>query len=183
MGQAKGSAMSGAVRFLQAKREEAEGVLATDLHHYLDGTVSASTWYPEEDLIALLRAVLRLVPGARDQVLEEMGRMTARDHCEGTYRHLIEGGDLGNLGIRAFALWGAMHDTGEMAVIESVPGRARLALGGYAHASEELCKITRGYILEVLHLNEVEVEAVKRECAAKGGPACVWDLIQEKPEA
>ena len=182
MAQVKGSAMNGAVRFLRIKREDAEPLLSTELLHYLDETVSASAWYPEEDLLALVQAMLRLIPGSRDEVLEEMGRQTAREHSEGTYGHLIDGGDLNNLGIRAFALWGAMHDTGEMAIIEHEPGRARLALGGYQHASEELCKITRGYILEVLRLNDLEATAEKLDCAATGGPACVWDLRVEKSD-
>lgn len=183
MAKVKGSALDGAVRFLAAKRDEAERLLPVELHHYLDERISVSAWYPEEDLVSLVRAMVRLIPGDRDEVLEEMGRITARQHLEGTYGHLIRGGDLRNLGIRGFALWGAMHDSGEMAVIEEAPGRVRLALSGYGHPSEELCGISRGYILEVLRLNGVVVESVKLHCAVKGDPACVWDLIQVETEA
>lgn len=176
MAKVKGSALDGAVRFLRAQREQAEPLLATNLLHYLDESVSAAAWYPEEDLVALIRVLLRLIPGARDQVLEEMGRVTAREHLERTYSHLIEGGDVRNLRIRAFSLWSAMHDSGEMRITEQEPGRVRLDLSGYGHPSEELCQISRGYILEVLRLNGISAEAEKLACAVRGDASCAWNF-------
>jgi hypothetical protein len=176
MAKVKGSALDGAVRFLCAQREKAETLLPTSLLHYLDERVSLAAWYPEEDLVGLIRVMLRLIPGARDEVLEEMGRVTAREHLERTYSHLIEGGDLRNLRIRAFSLWSAMHDSGELRMTEQEPGRVRLELSGYGHPSEELCKISRGYILEVLRLNGIVAEARKIACSVRGEPACIWDF-------
>jgi hypothetical protein len=176
MAKVKGSALDGAVRFLRAQREKAETLLPTSLLHYLDERVSPAAWYPEEDLVGLIRVMLRLIPGSRDEVLEEMGRITARAHLERTYSHLIEGGDLRNLRIRAFSLWSAMHDSGELRMTEQEPGRVRLELSGYGHPSEELCKISRGYILEVLRLNGISAQAEKIACAVRGERACVWDL-------
>jgi len=172
----KGSAVEGAVRFLAANREAAEPLLATSLLHYLDESISTASWYPEEDLVALVQAMLRLIPGKRDEVLEQMGRATAREHLERTYTHLIEHGGPRNLGIRAFALWSAMHDSGEMHVIDQSVGSMRLSLSGYAHPSEELCKISCGYILEVLAQNGIEAEVKKISCAVTGDEACLWDF-------
>lgn len=175
MAKVKGSAMDGAVQALVAQRDTAERLLPTHLHHYLDDTISPAAWYPEADLVALIQVLLRLVPGDRDAVLEEMGRAAAREHLEGTYTHLIEGGAVRNLGIRASALWSAMHDSGRMRVSESEPGRLRLELAGYGHPSDELCQISRAYILEVLRLNGIPAEAEKLACAVRGDEACVWD--------
>jgi hypothetical protein len=176
MSKVKGSALEGAVLFLSQRRDEARSMLPARLQHYLDERISASAWYPEEDLVALIRTMLRLLPGERDQVLADMGRATAREHMEGTYAHLIEGGRVRNLGIRAATLWSAMHDSGQMAVTDSAPGRVRLELAGYGHPSEELCKISCGYIHEVLRLNGIETEPVKLACAVAGDEACVWDF-------
>jgi len=183
MAKVKGSAMEGAVRFLADQRDAAERILPTPLLRYLDETISASAWYPEEDLVVLIQALLRLIPGEREGVLEEMGRSSARDHLEGTYSHLIEGGEVRNLGIRASALWSSMHDSGKMRVTESEPGRVRLELEGYEHPSEELCQISRGYVLEVLMLNGIEASAEKIACSLEGTAACVWDIRYEEAPA
>ncbi|HKJ23603.1 MAG TPA: hypothetical protein VKB65_02185 [Myxococcota bacterium] len=182
MAKVKGSAVDGAVRFLAAQREAAEPLLPTHLLHYLDETISTASWYPEEDLVELIRVILRLIPGKRDQVLEQMGRTTAREHLERTYTHLIEHGGPRNLGIRAFTLWGAMHDSGEMHVIDQSIGSMRLSLSGYVQPSEELCKISRGYILEVLLQNGIDAETKKLSCAVRGDDACVWDFFWD-PES
>ena len=176
MSKVKGSAMEGAVRFLASKREAAEPLLATPLLHYLDERISTASWYPEEDLVALIQVMLRLIPGDRDEGLEQMGRSTARGHLERTYTHLIENGGPRNLGIRAFALWSAMHDSGEMHVVDQSIGSMRLSLSGYGHPSEELCKISCGYILEVLAQNGIYAEVTKLSCAVTGDEACVWDF-------
>jgi hypothetical protein len=176
MAKVKGSALAGAVRFLRSRREEAEARIPVDLRHYLDERIQLAAWYPEEDLVDLIRVLLDLLPAERDAALEEMGRQTARQHMEGAYGHLIEGGDPANLRIRAAALWSSMHDSGRMEVTDQAPGRVRLELSGYGHPSEELCKISRGYILEVLRLNGIPARAEKRSCAVAGDPACAWDF-------
>jgi len=177
MGKVKGSALEGAVRFLAAQREAAEPLLSTELLHYLDESVASSAWYPEEDLVEVIRVMLRLMPGTREQILLDMGRATARAHKTGIYGHLIEDGGPRNLGIRAFTLWTAMHDTGEMHVVDQSVGSMRLRLSGYAHPSDELCRISCGYILEVLAQNGIDAEVTKHGCAARGDEACVWDFV------
>jgi hypothetical protein len=177
MGKAKGSAIEGVVRFLGARREQAESLLPIALLRYLDGSVSAGDWYPEEDLLGLLRTAIRLVPGGRDDVLEEMGRSAVGSHMEKTYAHLIEGGGPDNLNLRAFSLWKAMHDTGEMYLLDQSVGSMRLQLSGFALPSEELCAIIRGYVLGVLEANGIEAEARTVACAARGDDACVWDFL------
>jgi hypothetical protein len=179
--QVKGSAIEGAVRFIRLQRERAEPLLPESLHRYLDETVSRAAWYPEEDLVALIRVMLRLLPGERDEVLETMGRQTARHHLKSTYAHLIEGGGPRNLGIRAATLWSSMHDSGQMQVDEQDDGAIRLSLSGYGHPSEELCKISRGYILEVLLQNGIEAEARKLACVVDGADACVWEFRWKAP--
>jgi len=176
MAKVKGSALEGAVRFLRSRRTEAVARTPEDLRHYLDERIQLAAWYPEEDLVDLIRVLLDLMPADRDAALEAMGRQTARDHLDGAYGHLIEGGDPRNLRIRAASLWSSMHDTGCMEVTDQSPGRVRIELSGYGHPSEELCKISRGYILEVLRLNGIPAEVTQRGCAVAGDPACAWEF-------
>lgn len=176
MGKAKGSTLDGAVRFLRLDRAEAERQLPEELRHYLDDEIAISSWYPESDLLGLIQAIVAMLPGERDAVLAEMGRITVREHLEGAYAHLIEGGDGRNLSIRAQSLWASMHDTGKLKATEQEPGRIRLSLSGYALPSEELCAITRGYMQGILSLNGLDARVVKLQCAARGDTSCLWDM-------
>src|SRR4029453_12144455 len=78
MGRAKGIALLDAVKFLRARRDDAGDVLAPELHKYLDEQIGTSSWYPEEDLVALIRAVAKLLPGPIDRALMMMGERGAR---------------------------------------------------------------------------------------------------------
>jgi len=46
--------------------------------------------------------------------------------------------------------------------------------------SEELCRISRGYLLEVPRLNGITAEAEKLSCAGLGDAVCAWDLHSEQ---
>lgn len=182
MAKAKGSTLDGAIRFLLLERATAERRLPEALRHYLDEGVSIAAWYPETDLLGLVRVITDMLPGDRAQILREMGRITAREHLEGAYAHLIEGGHTRNLSIRAQTLWSAMHDTGRLRVERQGPGRLRLELSEYALPSEELCGITGGYLDEMLRLNGVLCEIEKHDCAAQGDASCTW-LLTWDPDA
>ncbi|MFI5315367.1 MAG: hypothetical protein ACHQ6T_06690, partial [Myxococcota bacterium] len=62
MGRVKGIAILDAVKFLRARRDEALEVLPPRIHSYLDGQVGTSMWYPEADLVELIRGVAKLLP-------------------------------------------------------------------------------------------------------------------------
>ena len=62
MAKAKGTTLSGMVRFLRRHREQAKKLLAPDLHAYLDERIHESRWYPEEHLLSLVDAMVTLMP-------------------------------------------------------------------------------------------------------------------------
>ena len=75
----------------RAPRRRARDVLPPELHHYLDERIRTSAWYPERDLVELIRAIARLVTGPIDQALEIMGERGARAQHVGVYGDLIRG--------------------------------------------------------------------------------------------
>jgi hypothetical protein len=177
MANAKGTALLDAVKFLRSQREAARKVLPPALHGYLEERISVARWYPEEHLLELLRAMLPLIPKPRTEVLESLGRVSARIHLGGVYEHLAVGSDRGAIPRRVFTLWATMHDTGKMSVVSAGETKLRLELSDYALPSREMCTLLRGYHLESFQsagLPSLSVAEVG--CRCNGDPLCAWEV-------
>lgn len=178
MAKTKGTNVVHCVKALRRQRERARAVLPESLHSYLDARIQESAWYPEEELLGLMRAVARLLEGAGPRVYEEMGRQTALAHMEGDgiYKHLLADGDPMALARRALAIWASLHDTGRFRLEVEGPGRARIELSEFGYPSTELCRVTTGYMNEVFRLSGLEEPQVRKSgCVVTGEPLCTWD--------
>jgi hypothetical protein len=171
MAKAKGTTLIGAVKFLRSRREEARRVLPEHLQHYLDETISTSAWFPENDLLGLIRAMLELISGPADETLEMMGRATARMHQEGVYAHLLEHGPTRNT---TFALWSSQHDTGTLTVTEEGPCVNRVDLVDYATPSPEMCAIVGAYVNETIRMGGLNAKTEEVACRRSGAERCSW---------
>ena len=94
MARIKGTAMLNAVKFLRANfKDKALKLLPPELHKYLKAPILASQWYPEEDDLALVRVLARImkenVPGVGDDVYAYMGRNAAQADFSTFYANLI----------------------------------------------------------------------------------------------
>jgi len=185
MANAKGSALVGAVKFLRTRREDALRLLKPEHHHYLDDRIQVSAWYPEEDLLALVRAVAPLLGSRSAEVYETMGRALARQHMDSTYAHLMREADELALPRRALVLWQSQHDTGQMSLRIEDPGHARVDVLDFALPSRELCATITGYLRETLAIaGLVDPLVMKTACRAAGREVCTWRATwQAKPEA
>jgi hypothetical protein len=170
VGKAKGTTLLGAVKYLRQRRTEALAILPASLQGYLDERIRTSSWYPEADLLELIRATARLVPGPTDQVLEIMGETTAREHAD-VYRDLLTGSSTS----RAFAVWSTQHDTGELRMTEESPNRVRFEILGYEDPSREMCLVSQGYIKGVMVMNgATDLSVEKLACRVWGDDRCTW---------
>jgi len=170
VGNAKGMALLGSVKYLRSRRAEALATLPPALHHYLEERIRTSGWYPESDMLELIRATARLVSGPTDQVLEIMGEASAREHAD-VYGDLLTGSSTS----RAFALWSTQHDTGELRMTEEAPNRVRFEIIGYADPSREMCLVTQGYVKGVLVMNGfTDLFVEKLACRIWGDDRCTW---------
>lgn len=175
MAKAKGTVMVPTVRFLRSRKEEARARLPGRLHHYLCEPIQIGQWYPEEDFLELLRALVTLLPEAGPDALEQIGRAAAAEHLSGIYQHLnLEGGDPLGLALRSFTLWSTMHDTGRMRAVDPGPAGATFVLEGYAHPSAEMCGTLTGYFAEALRLAGLDAQVRKTECTLEGASRCAW---------
>jgi len=177
MSKAKGTTLVALVKFLRSQRERALAALPPTLHAYLDERIQASSWYPEADLLNLIRVMVAMIPGPREAVLAQLGVALAREHLEGIYGHLKldASGDPATLARRCFALWGSQHDTGTFRIEVERPGRALLEVRDYALPSAEMCGILTGYLGESLRLGAAaNVRVVKQACRLAGDDVCNW---------
>jgi len=175
MAKAKGASLLSAVKWLRKSREAALAALPPRMHHYLEDRIQVAFWYPEEDLVELVRALARILPVGMGRIYEQMGRLSARDQLTGVYRHLLEGGDVLSLPRRGLALWQSQHDTGRLKLTLDGPGAARIELADYALPSREMCEILLGYTTEMFVMAEVPAPAVRKTaCRLDGAPSCSW---------
>ena len=183
MAKAKGTTLFTLVKFLRSQRQAARERLSPDLHHYLEEQIQPALWYPEEDLLALIRVMLELLPLSRQEALAQVGRTIAREHLEGVYEHLRveDRADLATLGRRSYALWASMHDTGRMVAQLEAEARASFELRDYGLPSPEMCTIMGSYFSETLRMaGAVDVDVRKLECRLDGARICRWEASWQK---
>jgi hypothetical protein len=172
LSRAKGSVVVGAVRALRKRKDEARAVLPEPLHGYLAERIVTSRWYPEEDLLALIRALLEITPGDRGAALREMGAATATALGEGVYSHLI--GERSSTST-TFALWSTMHDTGTLkSHFDRENAEVVFELRDFGLPSRELCAITTGFIEQSIRMGGRSHEVSKDACVLDGGDCCRW---------
>jgi hypothetical protein len=175
MAKVKGTNLIGAVKALRKSKAHGLKALPPALHHYLEERVIVTEWYPEADLILLMRAMAPLLADVKGDPFELLGRAAVRDHMGGVYQQLLKG-DRMSLARRVGVMWQAQHDTGKLNLVGNRPGRARYELEGYATPSREMCSTLTGYISEALvQSGFAAVQIDKLHCVLNGHPKCVWD--------
>lgn len=173
----KGTNVLEMVKFLRARRDRARIVLPPELHPYLEKRVDVSAWYPEEEVLALTRALARLMPEEGEAVYRTLGALNARNHTEGSYGHLLGELRLETLPIRLGALWKTLHDTGELH-FEPEPGRGgRAEIRGYANPGPEMCTVIGAYLAEtVARAGFDALETAHTACVHRGADCCAWSF-------
>lgn len=177
MPRAKGASLVGAVKWLRQSRDAALQALPARLHHYLDDRIQIASWYPEEDLVELVRALARILPAGEGDIYEQMGRFSARDQLAGVYRHLLEGGDALSIPRRGLVLWQSQHDSGRLSVAMEGDGSARIEVVDYAMPTREMCGILLGYTVEMFVMADLKDPSVRKTaCRLAGADRCAWQI-------
>ena len=172
MANAKGAVLIGLVKFLRKRRDAALDVLPPEYQHYLEEDIRLSSWYPEGDFVALIRATAKLIPFEYEAAIEQMGLIGARAHAE-VYGDLLRSSMKSNSSV--FALWSAQHDTGELRGVWESPTSTRIELVDFAAPSREVCLLAMGYLRGGFQLNGYDdISIEKRSCAADGADRCLW---------
>ncbi len=169
----KGTILVPLIKALRARRDEARAALPPELHHYLDERVLLTGWYPEQDHLALLRTLGKLLSLTS---YVTMGTILAQFELRGVYRAQLHEGDAMRT-IRGFTqFWPINHDTGTIEVVERKTG-ATVILSGYVIVSREICEIVGGYVGEAVRMAIGRAPHVSHvRCRANHAPTCVWEL-------
>jgi hypothetical protein len=173
---AKGSAVAGFVRFLRSNREKALALLKPELHRYLNERILLSSWYPEEDFLALLHAQARILDTPATKVYEVMGAVGARYDLTGVYKNLLRPNDPAATLANGAVVWRNYHDTGDILSRSLGPRRIFVEVRGYPFRDREFCRLNTGYFEEALKLSgAVSVACRHVNCTARGDDFCAWD--------
>jgi hypothetical protein len=179
MAKAKGTILLPAVKYLRSRRQEALALLPPELHHYLEKRILEVSWYPESDLLTLIRVMIELLPGTMEEIVKLIGEAAAQEHSEGIYSHLLEGGPTPAGG---FALWSSMHDSGRLRATREGDTSICIDLIDYGYPSPEMCLMVEAYILRSLSMGGVIPTAEKICCQRDGGDRCSWRCTWDPPE-
>ena len=182
MARIKGTAMLNAVKFLRANfKEKALELLPTEQHKYLNDRILVSSWYPEEDNLALIRVLARImkenVAEVGDDVYAYMGRYVAQADFSLIYASLVRPDDPEETLRRAPVAWRMYHDTGSFSVSFPGPGMARAELSDYGLPSKEMCSLLKGFHEQMLVMAGArEVSSKEVDCRNRGDRICVWEM-------
>jgi hypothetical protein len=170
----KGSNLVHVVKVLRGNRELALTRLAPAQHKYLEERVLVSSWYPETDLLALLQALVAILPAPQNR-WEVVGRMAAANDLGGLYKHLLRADDPARTLEICGVMWKSYHDTGTVDTALDGPSAAYINLRGFGLPSEAMCGMIGGY---AVHLTEQaggkRVQVEKLLCRLQGAEFCRW---------
>jgi hypothetical protein len=141
----KGANLIDVVRGLRKLGETARKVVPAHLAHYLDDRILISSWYPELEVLELMRIYVGLTSPGSVEAWEFLGRLAAHMQMRDTYRHILESREPVRIVKHANVIWQSHHDTGEVTVeLDSEPV-AYLTLRGHQALCSEWCSIMAGY--------------------------------------
>jgi hypothetical protein len=177
LAKAKGTVLVSVVKFLRSRRQEAAALLPAHCQRYLEERVLDSSWYPEADLVELIRVVASMFPGNQEQALYLTGRAALAAFLrDRKYRELHHVDVLADMPRRVVALWSTQHDTGQLRMQLSSDTSGTVTLTGFGHPSREMCSILTGYIAEMLSEDGIVDPAVtKAACIVSGTGQCTWN--------
>ncbi len=168
---AKGTAFATLVRRVRGRGPEFIERLSPRTRELLDGSVLASSWYPETSLRELLEAV-----GGREEWLQ-VGREQGQQDLVGVYRSLFRAGDMAGT-LSAFSLvWSLYHDSGAALYERLDAGHVRLTVRSFALPSAALCAFTSGWLASAGEQSSGQPVTVEHAtCREQGGDRCVYDV-------
>jgi uncharacterized protein (TIGR02265 family) len=171
----KGSHVLSAVKVLRGQRERALELLPPSLHKYLEQRILAASWYPLNEHLELLRVVAKLWPASAGDPWILMGRGTAQADLSGIYKMHLRPGDPARTMILMSAVWKTTHDTGDVTMSVEGERAVIITLRNFGLRSREFCRVTTGYVSEVLRLaGGRDVEVAHARCRDEGASDCVW---------
>lgn len=182
MGRTKGTSIVEIVKFLRTRRDDALQALPATVHHYLDDRILESAWYPEEDLVTLVGAMVEILDAPAEEILALLGAEAMQRNRNGAYAHLFQQYQGERVLRVAGVLWKTMHDTGKLCLVRDAVGRGHCELIDFVNPSGETCGILVGYARSLLELAGYrDIQASQDRCLLQGDDCCSWSFTWSEP--
>lgn len=152
MAKVKGTGILHVVKALRVRRNHVEPLLPERLRIYLDEKILVASWYPAEDLVALLRTLVHFVPKGITNAWWWMGEQSARTDLGEVYSAMIQKGNAWATLQRVPRLWRLYQDSGKLEVGVAGSTRAQVILTEFPLAEEDLSTLISGYLREMLRI-------------------------------
>jgi hypothetical protein len=175
MAKTRGTTIIPRIKFLRARGvwDDVVPHLSAPTRDIVTGTVLASTWYPFETLVDVIRTADRIVGKGDLALAKEMGRYAATANLSTVFRILVRLATPKTVLAKGASLWSLHHDTGKAVATEDGPGGASYEIRDFGAPDRALCVSLEGWIERCMEITGAKnVEVREEECATKGGPVC-----------
>jgi len=162
------------VKVLRAMRDPASRILPPALLPYLDQRILASSWYPEQDCLGLLAALVQ-IGQARGITWELFGALAAQTDLTGVYRSVVVKGDVAATLARARVAWRNYHDSGDIHTELTDGASVKMEIVDYPIVSAEMCRLHGAFLSEFVTASGVRITGTqKTACTARRDRSCIW---------
>jgi len=182
MANIKGTAVDASLRYVRERFGEAtlDRVLAAlpeADRAALGHGVLASSWYPMAAFLRFMQEAERQLGPQESDLLRRMGRASSDYALRGIYKIFFKVGSPEFIIARAAPVFSSYYDTGQMKVVESVPGHAEMELIGFGGA-REFCERVHGWMERTLELSGARnVRLAHTACVHRGEAVCRFEAI------
>ena len=167
--------MIGVVKALRSLGEVARRSADAHLQVYFEEHLQVSSWYSEKDnrdLTLLLGELLR--SSVRGDVWHALGATGAERDFTGAYAAAVRVGDPEWTIRRMPEGWRQFHDSGDLSVVDSARGTARMRLTAFPVMCPQIAQVNAGYFEGVLRV--VGVSQPRVEVLSSDARSAAWKL-------
>ena len=182
MGRIKGTAVLSVVKALKVLGKERVAAEAPPaVAHYLDERILPSSWYSEDDHLALLRLLGRLIQTSLSEQQEDvfvwMGRNSAQTDMSTVYSSLVSTASPETAFRRGGTLWQAYHDSGSLQITMTGPSKGTAELTDYPGSAPEVCRVLTGWLAGFVQTaGGKDVKVRETRCKHRGAMSCIWEV-------
>jgi len=134
-------------------------------------------WYPEENVYAVYKQVVKTIGKGDDSVLREFGEFTAKDNLGSFMRGLIAFASPEMVIKRTPLFWPRYNNGGRMTVDRLRPGAATITMWDH-YGGGEVCPAIEGWVIAAVKMARgKEVEMTHPVCRYRtNADRCVWEV-------
>lgn len=182
MASIKGTAVEASLRYVRERFDDAtlgrvlDALPEADRAAFRHG-VLASSWYPMDAFLRFMEESERQLGPQEPDLVRRMGRASSEYSLRGIYKIFFKVGSPEFIIARAAPVFSSYYDTGQMKVVESVPGHAKMELTGFAGA-RQFCERVHGWMERTLELAGARnVRLAHTACVHRGDAVCRFEAI------